>query len=560
MQSPARAVEGGLLAQAGTPLQQSVDTQESIVVQSSAGELGRGRAQSPRPFSQFRRDGPVRAGSTPGSARSQLTASLTAVKAAQDNANMLTLKKQLADSEDKIRQLTRAQQQADRLRDATQQRIDQKMVTMEASQPKLDRRLAELSGNYKGLSDEMQTQIRRIDAMDAKLWDWKHQMDEDVRNKLQEIHDLYQKLSSEVRVSRTTTEDSLKRLSQRISNSDKDVVVQELRDSVVDAHMRIEELERLAVAQGQMDAVVEPPRPAAPEISDANSLALMVTLDNRVSDIAAQVETLMAESHETHGRVEAQEERLRTMRTLFDTKEEHYRWLKDKVEGADYEGKLKEMHGQMTAANQMKAEAHEMVTLLHKKVEALEQNHDDFKDLVGRKLFSSQVMDFPAGRADNLPTAAVVLPPGDLPLEVRDCVQKVTDLEQKLEVIGGEVVSMRSESELAPRMAALVEQLTEVAPKVLEHEMGIRELSTKVGHMQTEMKFDRGDKSGALAESLKARIGKLEVDVETLKEAAEDNGMIPIGQDASDAVADIAGTAADLLRPPRNSRRVSATE
>ena len=42
-------------------------------------------------------------------------------------------------------------------------RLDSNLSAIQLLQPRADRRLAELSGNCKGLSEEMQVQVRRID-------------------------------------------------------------------------------------------------------------------------------------------------------------------------------------------------------------------------------------------------------------------------------------------------------------------------------------------------------------------------------------------------------------
>merc|ERR1719401_1414897 len=142
---------------------------------------------------------------------------LAAAKAAQDNAALAALRRQFEGLEEKlVGQILRVQQQGDRLREAAFSRVDAKMGSMEALQPRFDRKLAELSGNYKGLSDEMQAQIRRIDQMDTRLWEWRHQLEDEMRGKFAEVEQSHQQVNSTIRLGNATNEDSMKRVQNRL--------------------------------------------------------------------------------------------------------------------------------------------------------------------------------------------------------------------------------------------------------------------------------------------------------------------------------------------------------
>merc|ERR1740121_1900261 len=157
-----------------------------------------------------------RSGSTPHRTGPYMGA-VAVAKAAQESAILTAVRRQMESMEEKLGgQIVRVQQQGDRLRDAAFSRVDSKMGSMEALQPKLDRKLAELSGNYKGLSDEMQAQIRRIDQMDTRLWEWRHQLDDEVRTKFGEVEQSHQQINSQIRLASATHEDSLKRLNNRL--------------------------------------------------------------------------------------------------------------------------------------------------------------------------------------------------------------------------------------------------------------------------------------------------------------------------------------------------------
>eukprot|EP00403_Amphidinium_massartii_P049476 CAMPEP_0178459068 /NCGR_PEP_ID=MMETSP0689_2-20121128/47906_1 /TAXON_ID=160604 /ORGANISM="Amphidinium massartii, Strain CS-259" /LENGTH=84 /DNA_ID=CAMNT_0020085467 /DNA_START=25 /DNA_END=276 /DNA_ORIENTATION=+ len=67
--------------------------------------------------------------------------------------------------------ITQVKSEQDRLRQMTTTRLEEKIASTEAGYPRLDRRVAELMGCIKGVSDEMQLQIRRVDASDDRLWE-----------------------------------------------------------------------------------------------------------------------------------------------------------------------------------------------------------------------------------------------------------------------------------------------------------------------------------------------------------------------------------------------------
>lgn len=69
----------------------------------------------------------------------------------------------------------------------------------------VDRRLAELSGKCKALSEELQAQIRRFDQMGATPLEWRLKRDEDICAKFTEIKYLVHQTASMPACSRPQT-------------------------------------------------------------------------------------------------------------------------------------------------------------------------------------------------------------------------------------------------------------------------------------------------------------------------------------------------------------------
>jgi len=489
--------------------------------------MRRGRPASPRLFSRelaapFSNAG-SRAGSTPGTARA-LGGGGIVKHAAQDSAILTAVRRQMEALEDKLSgQIGRVQQQSDRLRDAALTRVDSKMVTMEALQPKLDRRIAELSGNYKGLSDEMQAQIRRLDQMDSRLWEWRHQLEEEVRSKFVDIEQNYQRVSSSVRVMSATNEDLLKRHNQRVQRvegilEERLQSTEEAHAGLMNLHERLEQVEQtrlqdLALVPVELESsrAIE-----AIGISSVDSASVMM-VETRLSDACAKIDTIMEESRDAHARLEAQEERLKSLHTRVESREEHYRWLNDRVERTDWEGRFKEIKEKMQDFNQGRIQQSEDVQLLAKKLETSEQATEECTEQIRRFYMEKQL--FAGGQETSPPRDASDFQAGTvgetLSLDMRECTGRIDELQARSDQLTSEVESMRSDVALAPRVAALLDQLKDVAPKVIEQESCVRDLLEKVGKLEVEDTMKKTMEQGK-SESTSARIQRVEADVERL--------------------------------------------
>merc|ERR1719414_16979 len=109
-------------------------------------------------------------------------------------------------------------------------------------------------------------------------------------------------------------------------------------------------------------------------------MALLEALESRVADSSKRLESMQQDYIDIHSRLWAQEERTKSLRTLMDAREENYLKLKDRVERADWEGRLKEIQGQMKDMEQYKINFNEQslkLEFLQKKIDGQEQSLDD---------------------------------------------------------------------------------------------------------------------------------------------------------------------------------------
>lgn len=400
-------------------------------------------------------------------------------KQAQESAIITAVRRQMEALDDKLsgqiaREITRIQQQGDRLREAAVARLDAKVATIEAMLPKLDRRLAELSGNCKGLSEEMQSQIRRIDQTDSRLWEWRHQLDEDVRAKLSEIEQSYQQVCTSVRVAKATSDDVLKRYAARLVRSEELLEERaahagDLSQSLMDLHGRLLQLED----SGPRSAF-KPDHAAVQPLEDTSGGALAV-LERQHSDFLRKVDQLQQESSDLRSQVESQEERYRSLRTLCEAKDEQYRVLGSRLDRENWEGRLKQLQGRLHDHEQSRVSHCEQLEILHQKLAHQEQG------------LCPLTRPHPGSEGD----AA--------------CAGRLAQAEARIGALGEELETIRTDLELAPRVAALVAALRDVAPKVIAHEALVGGLQGQVGELA-----EAGRRAAAQHEALEARHACLE--------------------------------------------------
>jgi len=410
-------------------------------------------------------------------------------KQVQESAIITAVRRQIEALEDKLnghftRELMRVQQHGDRMRDAAIARVDAKISSMEANQPKFDRRLAELSGNYKGLSEEVQAQIRRIDQMDSRLWEWRHQLDEDMRAKLSEIEQNYQQICTSVRVTKATNDDVVKRFTARVVRleelaDERATHAEDLSQSLMNLHARLMQVEEPSTGRPNSRelSTLEP----ITDVSDCTytSLALM---EKQHSDALQKVELLQSESGDLRSKVESQEERYRSLRTLCDARDEQIRSLGDRMERGNWEGRIKELQTRLHEVERGNMGHEERLEVLQKKVDCHEQVHGTPLSPVRK------AAEGPVPTSDTREIAKAV--------ETEFCIGRLSQVEERVESFSGELDSIRTDLELAPRVAALVAALKDVAPKVIVHEAAVRKLQkqmAEVAHSRTDGREPAGE-------------------------------------------------------------------
>jgi len=431
----------------------------------------------------------------------------------QDKEMFSAVRRQMDILEERLAgQISRVQQQSERSRDASVKSLDNKLANLEMFQPNINRKLAELSGNCKGLSEEMQSQIRRVDQMDARLWEWRHKMDEEIRIKFTELESAHQQVSSLVRVTGASNDDVLNRFNQRLSRlesllEEKDVVHDDLSHSVMDMHSRLLHIEHETTTP--RGSLLIPETQNQGSVTD-NDTHFKSTVDN----LCHKTATVQVEVHNLHTRVEENEERHRLLRAAFDSKDDQYRSLSDRIERENWLGHLRDLSSRLDDATKGFGTHRDTVQILQKKLdrqeEALTDIGNQLRRLQGRGSIANpssqewQSMQPDSGDAAHHHPAHP---------EAGDCVGRLANVESHVGALELRIEAMRSDVELAPRVAKLVETLKDVSPRVVGQGDHLQQLQRRFEDFQHA--------EGVVHDGLVMRLGHVEQQVQRLVNEVE---------------------------------------
>eukprot|EP00929_Paragymnodinium_shiwhaense_P005155 TRINITY_DN10672_c0_g1_i1.p1 TRINITY_DN10672_c0_g1~~TRINITY_DN10672_c0_g1_i1.p1 ORF type:complete len:419 (-),score=99.60 TRINITY_DN10672_c0_g1_i1:145-1335(-) len=132
------------------------------------------------------------------------------------------------------------------------ERVEQRLSMQVDLQAKLDRKLAELRGGLTGLSEETRLQIKRMDAGEARFWEFKRELEDEIRTKMVDIVQEQQAALSKMRHTLGNHEDVAGKLdarSRRLEEAVADLNARGVDSTVKQAfgelHGRLEGLEAL---------------------------------------------------------------------------------------------------------------------------------------------------------------------------------------------------------------------------------------------------------------------------------------------------------------------------
>lgn len=228
-----------------------------------------------------------------------------------------------------------SQHKADKIQEVTFSRFEQKMKECELAQSKMDKKISEMSGAIRGLSDEAQSHIRRADMVDSRLYDMRHQMEEEFRQKLGELGSQMQEMGSIVRGNISSCDDAIRMLAPQVKRLDGEM--QDLRG--------LNTLQAMSDLQERLDAIevayqreAENTKATCGEIMAGRRAGMQAinvsagkdpifwTFERQLGDLSQKVESLFLEAHGDRGwdaLFQEHEVRLAGIRSKLDSLDAH---------------------------------------------------------------------------------------------------------------------------------------------------------------------------------------------------------------------------------------------
>jgi len=315
-----------------------------------------------------------------------------------------------------------------------------------------------------GLTDEMQAQIRRVDDMDTKIWDWRHQIEDSIRLRIADLEETMQRLASSVRVKHAANEDALKRQNQRILDvEDRFAAQADVNECVenLDQWMRGVEEQKLNAAKGEV--TIKDRTLHAPHTSS--------DLDSRVLDICRkEMDELRKETNKVRSDMTEQEQHFVALRSHYEMTDARCKSINDRLESSDVDGRLTEIQKQVHEMELFKIAQNDTVELLQNKLQASDENHDELNKRL-RRLTTATSLDEPSRRSD-----ATFIVEND---------------------------------------TATLVQLKDVAPKVFEQEKNTRDVIQRLGRLEAESQWSH---------DVVEKLGRLEAEWSIGKKTAGGSG------------------------------------
>lgn len=358
----------------------------------------------------------------------------------------------------------RCQQQRDRIREAALSRLEEKLSAVEGLQPRFDQRMAELTGNIKGLSDEMQAQVRRVDLIDDRLCEWRHQTEEEFRHRHANLEKSVQKNSSDIHVMTVSVEERHRGLTERIQALEADIqerfaLQEEICQSLTSAWERLHAIEDHQATADAVDSA-QGHRSIAPcesASAEATTAALLLLLEQQIADLASKVHCVVEDMRDAHAALATQEEQQKALRTLLEASDEHLRVLAERVEHGGWDRRLDRLQQALEEEAMQRMDHLERMELMEKHIQYQEQACSELSPLRWR---------IPLGSSDDSKSA-------------HSCKSAVgSTAEERVPLADFQECKARlTESEAGLSVLAL--SLKEVMPKLFEQEIAIRDLQTR---------------------------------------------------------------------------------
>lgn len=228
-----------------------------------------------------------------------------------------SIKKKLAAHEEKVGVWLDQHDRSNRLREASITRLEEKI----ALRPTYEKRYAECQGTLKGLSDELQEQVRRIGTNEQHFQDslqsLKKHLEEQIRESYAALDGRINEISSKQRTFAVSFEELTLKHNESLQKMEE--------ECTASIYKRMELVEAFSGSKPNEGASIK-------DINDA--FAALTVFERHLGDVLDKIGKTEQDSRDTCARITTNEEQLRTLRTLLDRKDDQFRYLCDRLDEA----------------------------------------------------------------------------------------------------------------------------------------------------------------------------------------------------------------------------------
>lgn len=269
-------------------------------------------------------------------------------------------------------QMEMQSRQSEKLQDV----LYKKVADTEVNQSRLERRVFELVGTVNGLSDETQRQVRRVEAMDARLSEFRHDLEEQFRQRFGELQTEVRSISS--------------RCSARVASAEQ----QQLRQQRQFEELEAERHERGAELTGavlelreRMEAIAEQAQESeaitvARAQNESPSLAVGSEgleercwhMEKQVTEVGWKLDQALSDLHDKTSRLADHEERLKGMRTKLDS-QDRYATFDERIRH-DWEARIDRVQRTAQEAVDGQGEHRDQLNLMRQRTEEIFERHE----------------------------------------------------------------------------------------------------------------------------------------------------------------------------------------
>lgn len=387
---------------------------------------------------------------------------------------MIALRKYIESMEDRLtEQISKALSLNEQVaQEKTMKMLQAKVMSWECLQPKLERKIAELGGSLKGLSEEVQSQLLRADTAETRLHAWRSQVEEDWTLKNSKAEEQLEELLSIGRTTTATNEDFRRECNARLSRLENRLEERSLQEDIKLVWDKVALLESRLDCSDTNDGLSRKRVDEQRESSSHSPQRWLV--EQQLSDVLQTTGRLEAQGLEMQERFEEHDVRLVSLRSRVDVQEQR---LVDRLQREiDLTGQLEDLRQVVAAHGREVVEMGDRVDMLTKTIDAqdlfMQETNTKLKQLATQKVNTKRFESTTEGsKVDVDDELAEVI---QLTIESLDAAHhRTTALEKRIET---EVTSLN----LGPQLGVVMDVLKDVVPKVASYEFSLQETQDKV--------------------------------------------------------------------------------